>query len=399
MKKYDRRSEDELSLIGRRDLLELGTKTAGLVSLSSLGLLASSRIAEAASQSINLCSWGGSYQFSQIQAYEKPFTKKTGIAFNNIEKSANGPALVTAQESTGNVNWDVVDMGQASGERLGSEGILKMIDFDKDLDPAPGGSPASEDFIKGSLSGNGKVGPYVSTIATSNVFAYRKGAFGKGDQPKTLKDVFDVKNFPGTRALEKSPVGNLEWALYADGVARDKIYDELKTSAGVNRAFRKLDTIKKDVVWWTQGAQPPHMLAQKQAVIASAYNGRIFSAIASDDQPLVFIWDGSLFYWDGWVIPTGLPRERLKRAMAFLRFSTSTKSLARQARYIAYSPARHSSFSLMHKLTYYKNPNIRMWSYLPGIPEHLKEAIPKNVAFWSNYGPQLNQRFSAWLAS
>lgn len=394
-----RKVEEGMLAIDRRDLMALGARTAGLVSLSSLGLLASRRIARAANQMINLCSWGGAYQFSQVEGYEKPYTAKTGITFANIENAANGPALVTAQETSGNVTWDIVDMLQAPASRLGSEGMLQTIDFDQDLDPAPDGTKASLDFIPGSLSGDGKTGPFVSTISYSTVFAFNTTAFAKDHQPRTVKDAFDVKTFPGMRALEKTPVGNLEWALYADGVALDKIYGELATQAGVDRAFGKLDTIKKNAVWWSEGAQPPQMLAQKDAVIATAFNGRIFNAIVADKQPFDFIWDGGLYEWDGWVVPGSLPPDRLKQAMDFLRFSTSTRSLVEQARYIAYSPARKSSFALMRDLAYYKDPNVLMWKYMPTTPEHLKVAIPKSVAFWSNYEPQLDQRFSAWLAS
>ncbi len=42
----------------------------------------------------------------------------------------------------------------------------------------------------------------------------------------------------------------------ADGVASKDVYEMLSTDEGVDRAFKKLDTIKKDVVWWTKGAQP-----------------------------------------------------------------------------------------------------------------------------------------------
>lgn len=386
--------------LSRRDLMAVGAKTAGLVSLASLATVARSRAAAAtAGESINVVSWGGAYQFSQIEAYQKPYAKKTGVSFTNIEKSANGPALLTAQQQSGNVIWDVVDMLQAPAARLYVEGLLHEIDYDKDLASAPDGTPATEDFIKGSLGGSGRKGAYVSTISYATLFSYSKAAFANNHPPKTVKDCFDLKNFPGTRALEKIPAGNLEWALYADGVPVAKIYDELKTPAGVDRAFKKLDTIKSHVVWWTEGAQPPQMLAQKEAVIATAFNGRIFNAIATNNQPFDFIWDGGLYSWDGWVIPANLPKERLAAAMKFLRFSTETQSLVAQARYIAYSPARKSSFKLMRDLTYYKNPKIRMWNYMPTTPEHLQVAIPKDVAFWSNYGPQLSQRFSAWLAA
>lgn len=397
MKRNDKDGESLIEGLGisRRDFLTLGAKTAGLISLSSLGTFWT-RQAMADAGTINLVSWGGAYQFSQVMGYEHPYTKATGVAFQNIEKSASAPALLTAQEQTGNVSWDIVDMLQAPSARLYSQGLLHEIDYDKDLDPAPDGTPATEDFVKGSLGGDGKKGAFVPEIAYDTLLAYNKTAF-KDKAPQTMKDVFDTKNFPGTRALQKIPAGNLEWALYADGVPRDKIYEVLSTPAGVDRAFKKLDTIKADTIWWTQGAQPPQMLAQGQAVFASAYNGRIFNAIAADHQPLDFIWDGALYEWDGWVIPAGLPKDRLDMAMKFLRFSTNTKSLAEQAKYIAYAPARKSSIPLVS--TYYKDPSLKMTPFMPTTPEHLAVAIPKSASFWSNYGPQLQQRFSAWLSS
>ncbi len=388
--------------ISRRDLLALGASTAGVVSLSSLSTLIGTRRAMAAGvDKINLCSWGGAYQMSQIEAYQKPFTAKTKIDFNNIEKSGNGPALLTAQEQSGNVSWDIVDLVQADANRLYEQGLLQEIVWDKDLDNAPDGKPASEDFTAGSL-GSGAAGEtsggYVSTISYNTMFGYNKKAF-KGDMPTSVKDVWDLEKFPGKRALQKIPAGNLEWALYVDGVEKDKIYEELAKPEGVDRAFKKLDELKPHAVWWSEGAQPPQMLAQGDAVIASAYNGRIFNAIAADDQPFGFIWDGGIYEWDGWTIPASLPKDRLQAAMDFLRFSTSTKSLVEQARYIAYSPARKSSFAEMGDLTYYKNDKIKMMPYMPTSPEHLKHSIAKSASFWSNYGPQLSQRFSSWLAS
>ena len=35
----------------------------------------------------------------------------------------------------------------------------------------------------------------------------------------------------------------------------------LRTPEGVERAFKKLDTVKADLVFWKSGAQPPQMLA------------------------------------------------------------------------------------------------------------------------------------------
>ena len=45
----------------------------------------------------------------------------------------------------------------------------------------------------------------------------------------------------------------------------------LGTPAGVDRAFKKLDTIKKDLnVWWKAGAQPPQLLAAGEVAMTTA---------------------------------------------------------------------------------------------------------------------------------
>ena len=57
-----------------------------------------------------------------------------------------------------------------------------------------------------------------------------------GKVPTSVCDIFDLKTFPGKRALEKRPKKNLEWALICDGVAKEDLYDVLSTPEGVDRA-------------------------------------------------------------------------------------------------------------------------------------------------------------------
>ena len=78
-----------------------------------------------------------------------------------------------------------------------------------------------------------------------------------------------------------------------------------RPSEGQDRAFAKLDEIKDNVIWWSEGAQPPQMLADEEAVIATAYNGRIFNAQVNEDQPFKIMWDHQMFEADGWVVPVG----------------------------------------------------------------------------------------------
>ena len=144
-----------------------------------------------------------------------------------------------------------------------------------------------------------------------------------------MADFFDLENFPGKRGLRRGPKPNLEMALMADGVPADYVYIVLSTEEGVDRAFAKLDTIKDSVVWWEAGAQPPQLLADGEVVMTTAYNGRIFNAVAAEGKPFTIVWDGQVYDIDLWAIPKGAPNKDL--AMEFMVFSTETEQLAAQA--------------------------------------------------------------------
>ena len=115
---------------------------------------------------------------------------------------------------------------------------------------------------------------YVSTISWCELLGYRTDVFPGDKAPTSAVDFWDVKKFPGRRAMRDNPIYNIPLALLADGVAKDQIYP--LTEEKIQRAFKKLDEIKPHVnVWWTQGAQPPQLLTDKEVVMATGWNGRI----------------------------------------------------------------------------------------------------------------------------
>ena len=115
------------------------------------------------------------------------------------------------------------------------------------------------------------------------------------------------------------------------------VYKVLNTPEGVDRAFKKLDTIKSEVIWWEAGAQPPQILADGQAVIVSAWNGRIYGAVKNDKKPFKIVWDQQGLDWDWWAIPKGTPK--LDAAYKFVSFASSPEPQADQTNYISYGPA------------------------------------------------------------
>jgi putative spermidine/putrescine transport system substrate-binding protein len=340
----------------------------------------------ASAQEINVVSWGGAYTVSQVEAYHKPFTEKTGIKVNSID--ADNPATpLKAQVEAGNVSIDLADVELSDAIRLCDEGLLEPID-PASLPAAPDGTPAVEDFVEGALQDCA-----VANIVWGTVIAYDTTKF-PDNAPSTLADFFDLEKFPGKRGLLKAAKRSMEMALVADGVAPADVYDVLGTPEGVDRALAKLDTIKGSVVWWEAGAQPPQLLADGEVVMTNGYNGRFFNAMIAEGKPFDIIWDGQYLDYDLWVIPKGAPN--LEGAMEFLKFSTDTQRLADQAKYISYGPARKSSAPLVGM---YQDGKTEMAPHMPTNPENMKNVIATDPIFWADHDVELSERFNAWLAS
>jgi len=361
-------------------------KFTTVVAAGAIALGAMAAVPANAADSLTVVSWGGAYTKSQVEAYHKPFTKKTGVEILS-ENYSGGLAEIKAQVEAGSVKWDVVDVELSDAVRGCDEGLLEPID-PSILPPAPDGTPATKDFIDGAITDCA-----VASIVWSTIYAYDKSKFS-GDMPKTIGDFFDLKKFPGKRGMRKTPKANLEMALAADGVPTSEIYDVLSTDAGVDRAFKKLDTIKDSVVWWEAGAQPPQLLADGEVLMTTAYNGRIFNAIAAENKPFEIVWDAQVFDTDLFVVVKGAPNK--KTAMDFIAFATDTQRLADQAKWISYGPARKSSAPLIGK---HAEAGIEMGPHMPTAPQNFKTAIQNDFEFWADRQDELNNRFNSWLAN
>lgn len=359
-------------------------------------VLASTALAMAAgtavAQDMTIVSWGGAYSASQNNAYHKPYMEKNpGINIINDESSAEAVAKLRAMNEAGNITWDLVDVVASDAIRLCDEGLALEIDHDKVLAAAPDGTPASEDFGDLIVSGC-----FIPQIVYSTTFGYRTDVDEWGGKtPDDICDVFDLETFPGKRSLEKRPINNMEWALLCDGVAKADVYDVLETEEGQAQAFAKLDSIKDSVVWWSAGAETPQLLADKEVVIGSTYNGRLFALIEEQKQPVAMLWDAQVFDLDGWIVPAGLSEERQQRVMDYLNFATDTQRLADQAKYISYGPARQSSAPLVGK---HAELGIDMAPHMPTDPANAKNTFLYNYEWWADYRDDLDAKFQAWLA-
>jgi putative spermidine/putrescine transport system substrate-binding protein len=96
------------------------------------------------------------------------------------------------------------------------------------------------------------------------------------------------------------------------------------------------------------GAQPP--VAEGGAAIVSAWNGRIYKAIAEDKKNFKIVWDAQAPDYDLWGIPKGNPR--LDAAYRFVNYASQPQAMANQTKYISYGPANKDAIRMSIRRSY-----------------------------------------------
>ncbi|MDF2097010.1 ABC transporter substrate-binding protein [Aquibaculum arenosum] len=335
----------------------------------------------AGAQSITVVSGGGAYSNSQVEAYHKPFMDEAGVTVNSADYNFDlGP--IRAQVEAGNVHWDVADVEEHQAIRGCAEGLFEEVDVTA-MPAAADGTPAEDDFIEGTFSECA-----IGTIIFSTVYAYDERQFAEQDEkPSTLSDFFDVEKFPGRRGIQSKAQGTLEFALMADGVAPEDVYDVLSTEEGMNRAFAVLEKVKDDAVWWETGAQSVQILADGEVAMTVSWNGRIQSAIDEDELPVKIVWDHQMWMLNMWSIPKG--GENVELARDFISFASQPERMAEQTKYIPYAPVRTSALETI--------PD-EIARTLPTHPDNFANALKFDASWWADHGDRTENRFTSWLA-
>jgi putative spermidine/putrescine transport system substrate-binding protein len=309
--------------------------------------------------------WGGAYQDAVREAILQPFTKATGIEVVEIKI---GPTIahVKAQVQSKNVEWDVAELEAPDMLRGKEEGLLEKIDRSR-ID--------TKDLVKEAIDDVG-----IGCIVFSTVLAYSTLTYPAGKpHPKSWTDFWDVKKWPGRRFLQDQVKLNLEFALMADGVPKDKLYP-----IDVDRAFKSLDRIKPHIaVWWKKGAQPPQLLTDKEADLGSSWNGRspARSGRAHDGRRV----EPGIAQYQYYNIPKGAPNR--ENALKFIDFAIKPERQARSAELIPYGPTNRKAIAMIDKK---KAPD------LPTYPENLKRQAPFNEEWGLKNADALIKRWEAW---
>ncbi len=330
---------------------------------------------------LSVASWGGAYMQAQNNAYFKAYRKDTGLQLNSEQHSGQYESIKSKLSSA---QWDVVDLSYDMVDQACASGLIAPLD-PSSLDAAPNGSAAEEDFFKDGIHKCG-----VASMVWSLTIIYNKRAFKRG-YPKTASDFFNVRKFRGKRALPKTPQNVMELALLADGASPGEVYTLLETPNGVDRAFNKLDQIRKSITWWSNPSEPFKLLTDGKAAFGLGYNGRAFSVIAEQKQPLGIIWDGQLYNYNLWVIPANAANKDNSRR--FITFATNPQRLATQSSWFPYGPSRRSAVQLIQP---HPEADIDLRPYIPTIPANFKLALRTDKTWWKNRDA-LKARFDRWV--
>ncbi|MDH3714577.1 MAG: extracellular solute-binding protein [Gammaproteobacteria bacterium] len=330
----------------------------------------------ASDDALTLIGWGGAYMDAQRNALFTPFEQSSGSRIAAREYSGDLAAL-RAQVAAGSIDWDVVAVDEQGADEGCREGWFEQLS-PRQLPPGLNHTPAEQDFLAPALH-DCAVGGSVRAL----LFFHLDDAFASA--PRSLSDVFDTQKYPGKRALPRSPRGNLEWALMADGVPASEVYAELQTPGGASRAFGKLTRLRPHIVWWREVPQSVRSLTDGTVTIAAANHEAMAQLIVGTPVAVVPVWSGQLWEIDYWAIVKGAPRPQTARK--FLAFATGTLQQVEFARVSAHGPVRRSALT-------YTQPSVAAW--LPSADGRLEHGLRIDADWWVRNRARLNEQFREW---
>ncbi|HMK67961.1 MAG TPA: ABC transporter substrate-binding protein [Stellaceae bacterium] len=346
--------------LGRRDLLKGTAAGAAALAASSLPFRAF------AADTITVADPGGVWSPAADEAFIKPFEKETGVSINHIARQHYPSVEIKANVETKTYTWDVVIATDADVAELAPQNLLEPLDW------------SSEDMKQ--IMPEAHLPGWLGSDIYATIIAWRTDKYGKNG-PQSWADFWNVEKFPGRRAMHKHPIDMLEVALLADGVPKDKIYP-----IDMDRAFKKLDQIKKSVdVWWTGGAQTTEMLQSGEVDMMPTWNARA-QVVIDAGKPVDITWNQGIFALEGWVVPRGGPKAEIGKK--FVTYCSNAKRQAVFASALPYGPTNPKAYDYI--------PKDRA-KYLPTAPDNFKLLLQSSTQWWGTNKAKAIERFEAWL--
>lgn len=304
----------------------------------------------------------GAYLEALETAFLAPFATSTGATVQHQQYGQEGVASLQDQVDAGESVWDVVLLPTAGVLPLARAGYLAPIDYNVVEPTALYEAVTMQHGVGAAL--------YATVIVYSSVAE---------QTPADWAAFWDLSGHSGTRALRRSPVGTLEFALLADGVEQSQLYP-LDTV----RAYRSLERIRGATMFWQDSKQPVELVRTMQVGLASAWTVR---TVLPDVASLVQIqWRGGMVSADSWVLPRGSSNGDV--AMSFVNFATRATPTANFARLQPFAPVNRDALALLR-------PDVV--ESLPTAPSHVDQLFFENWSYWTDNLERLTVQFEDWL--
>ncbi|BDA87177.1 ABC transporter substrate-binding protein (plasmid) [Aureimonas sp. SA4125] len=261
---------------------------------------------------------GGATTRAREETVTKDFIAETGISVRG-DYNSDMTKFFAAMDGGATIPWSMIEF-PTKGDfiRARDAGYLLKLD------------PSMVDVTKLQLGSYDEYG--VDVMRYGIVLTYNTEKFSGANAPTSLKDIYDLERFPGKRCMFKYPQFGavLESALLADGVGRGELYP-----LDLDRAFKKLDTIKSETLWWGNGDEAVRLISSGDCSIGVAWSGRVYGAVRNDKAPLAMVWQDSLYSQAVYAVPKGASNADAGQAMIghFIADLEGQKALVREIPY------------------------------------------------------------------
>lgn len=299
---------------------------------------------------------------SMHQAFFDAFSTDTGATVRHEEFGRDGTENLASQVEAGEILWDVMLVPAADVLAYANRDLIDAIDY----------NIVDATSLYPELTMQHGVGAMM--YSTTMVYSVSVET-----PPADWADFFNLDLYDGTRALRRSPVGTLEFALLADGVPMAELYP-----LDVDRAFTKLETLREATLFYEDSKQPVELVRTGQVGLASAWTVRTnLPEAASLVKPQ---WNGGMISADAWVAPRG--SQNADVAMNFINYATRAVPTANFTRLQPFGPVNKDGLALLR-------PDIT--SSLPNAPENLRSQFFENWSYWRDQRETLTAQFEDWL--
>lgn len=314
-------------------------------------------------QTLVVLGYGGTVQEAMEKAWFEPFEKEYGVTIESVSPPDSGQ--LTAMGESGKCDYDLLINDPQNILKWADLGYMEKIDYEK-IDKSKFGESYYSDY-------------WVAADIYTTSICWNTNDYDNDTAPSNWEEFWNVAKEKNV-TMYNYPMLTLESALLADGVAVDEMYP-----LDTDRAFKKLDEIKKNVrVWYDSGEQSVQALTSGEVAAGGLWVGRALSAKDNGD-PVDVTFNQSIVGIDAFAVMKGC--ENADLAMELIAYCTTAEAGARFMEEYPYGVVNDAAYDLIDDETLSKlcvNPSYRD-SQLVIDYEYWKENCDALVEEWNSW--------------